>query len=104
MRTLADLFEPPPSRWGLRGDPYLWQAMAVEFGNQAVPASESELEALLGDIFAKWVGQPISSSDRSIFVPKFSHGGMSSGHVSPAFWRDTALPLLRERFLARSAS
>jgi hypothetical protein len=39
----------------------------------------------------------ISEND-SIFVKRYAHGGMSSGHVSPSFWSYSALPLLCSRF------
>jgi molybdenum cofactor cytidylyltransferase len=33
----------------------------------------------------------------SFYVERYGHGGMSSGLVSPEFWRDTAVPLLLAR-------
>lgn len=34
----------------------------------------------------------------TVHVPRYDAGGMSSGHVSPEFWREVAIPLLCERF------
>jgi ABC-type molybdenum transport system ATPase subunit/photorepair protein PhrA len=43
------------------------------------------------------MGTPLTNRD-PIFVERFSHGGMSSGYVSPQFWAETAIPLLRARY------
>jgi len=31
MNLVADLFDPEPEQWGLRGDPYLWREMKETF-------------------------------------------------------------------------
>jgi hypothetical protein len=61
------------------------------------PQTEEEFIALLEKTFEELTGSRLSSAD-DIYVEKYAHGGMSSGYVSPAFWRETALPLLRTRY------
>jgi hypothetical protein len=61
------------------------------------PQTEAEFIALLERTFEELTGSPLSSAD-DIYVEKYAHGGMSSGYVSPAFWRETALPLLLTRY------
>ena len=41
-------------------------------------------------------GKPMSELD-CFHVEKFSHGGISSGYISPEFWRDGGLDLLLKR-------
>ena len=99
MRNVSDLFEPPPIQWGFRGDPYLWSEMSAVLAGVPLPASAEHLKQLLHDTFAKLVGAPLSSPNSSVFVERYSHGGMSSGRVSLAFWRETGFPLLQARYV-----
>lgn len=94
---LTSLFEKEPSTWGLRGDPFLWSEMRVHFDKTPLPASTRELARLIEEAFATLTGHSIHETD-SFFIERFSHGGMSSGHISPKFWRDNVIPLLCERF------
>ena len=48
--------------------------------------------------FEMLTGIPISSEQEFIFIERLAHGGMSSGGVSLRFWRETAIPLLIERY------
>jgi hypothetical protein len=96
-KTLASLFEDVPRRWGLRGDPHLWQEMKAILGNATYPATEEQFAALLEATYQRLTGAPLTHSD-PVFVERHSHGGMSSGYVSPQFWADTAIPLLRARY------
>ncbi|AYQ92268.1 hypothetical protein [Burkholderia gladioli] len=101
-QDFSSLFEPPPAQWGLRGDPHLWEAMRAALRGQALPASAEALEASIAERYLDLTGQALDLPDR-LHVPAFAHGGMSSGMISPRFWRDTALPLLRARLAARGA-
>lgn len=96
--SLADLFDPAPSQWGLRGDPLLWQALRDNLGSCPLPENAAALQQLLQQHFANLAGVPLSHP-QDVFVEQFDHAtGMSSGYVSPAFWRDIALPLLLSRY------
>lgn len=96
-KTLANLFQDEPRQWGLRGDPYLWQEMQATLGSYAYPSTEEELTALLEETYQHLTGMPLSNRD-PVFVERYNHGGMSSGSVSPPFWIETAIPLLRARY------
>ena len=96
-KTLASLFEDVPMRWGLRGDPHLWQEMKATLGDATYPATEEQFAALLEATYQHLTGTPLTDPD-PVFVERHSHGGMSSGYVSPQFWADTAIPLLRARY------
>lgn len=96
-KTLSQVFQEEPSRWGLRGDPYLWQEMKTVLGDLAYPETEEEFNILLEQTYGQLTGVPIKES-HSVFVERYSHGGMSSGHVAPKFWTEVGLPMLRERF------
>ncbi|MBO9828532.1 hypothetical protein J7373_09765 [Xanthomonas sp. A2111] len=104
IADMARLFQVEPSRWGGRGDPYLWEEMASALAGVPLPATAAQCEALLAESFARLVGTALDdASVESVFVPRLSHGGMSSGYVSLVFWRATALPLLLARHAAALA-
>lgn len=97
---LAELMRERPGTWGLRGDPHLWEAMERSFKFVPIPSSSSVLERLLEDCFARHAGVPLSFEGEH-YLAAFDAGGISSGHVMPAFWRTQLIPLLLER--ARAA-
>ncbi|AJY64489.1 nucleotidyltransferase family protein [Burkholderia glumae] len=96
---LAALFDPPPERWGLRGDPHLWDALRARLAGVPLPDSDEAFEACIASAYADLTGQPLSLRQPAQ-VPAFAHGGRSSGMVSPPFWSEVALPLLRGRLAA----
>jgi hypothetical protein len=98
-KTIARLFQESPTRWGLRGDPYLWQDMRATLSSYVYPSTEAQLTVLLEQTYQQLTGAPLSNRD-PVFVERYSHGGMSSGYVSPAFWAETAIPLLLARYRA----
>jgi hypothetical protein len=95
--TLLQIFQDEPSRWGLRGDPYLWTEMKSILGDLPYPNTEQDFNVLLEQTFEKLTGTSIRAP-HSVFVERYSHGGMSSGHISPQFWAEEGFPMLRERF------
>jgi molybdenum cofactor cytidylyltransferase len=95
-QTIGELFAEEPARWGLRGDPHLWRAMLQHFSSTPLPASVSDLERQIEQAFLTLSGRPLSSQG-AFYVERLDHGGMSGGGVSPEFWREQALPLLRTR-------
>lgn len=94
--SISDLFRDEPVQWGLRGDPYLWRDMRERLGAVACPDTADELATIVEATFQELTGRPITHPDH-FYVEKYSHGGMSSGGITPSFWRDTAIPLLRRR-------
>ncbi|MET0550663.1 MAG: hypothetical protein ABW002_15485 [Xanthomonas sp.] len=103
IEDMAGLFQDEPGRWGGRGDPYLWQEMAATLAGVPLPATAAQCQTLLAETFVRLVGTALDASVESVFVPRLSHGGMSSGYVSLVFWRGTALPLLLARHAAALA-
>jgi hypothetical protein len=96
-KKLAQIFENEPSKWGLRGDPYLWREMKTVLGNRIYPDTENELAVLLEQTYEQIIGKSITEQD-PIFVERYAHGGMSSGQVDPRFWIETGFPLLLARY------
>lgn len=95
--NLASLFEEePPFQWGLRGDPFLWREMKASITSKRVETA-NDFELLLNDLFFE-LTKSRPENDTSIFVKRYSLGGMSSGHVSSEFWLKKAFPLLIDRF------
>ncbi|ABR83130.1 TPA: hypothetical protein L6B08_22955 [Pseudomonas aeruginosa] len=97
---VSELFEQEPPHWGGRGDPYFWREMAEQLADAPWPASTEALHRLLGETFERLSGHPLDY-DTWIYLARHAHGGMSSGMVSPEFWRDTAIPELLERYRRR---
>lgn len=97
-QTLALIFQKEPAQWGLRGDPQLWREMAARLGSQPFPDTEKDLKALLEQTFQQITEKSIEENERSIFIERYGHGGMSSGQVAPQFWRETGFPLLLEQY------
>lgn len=101
MTSIGDLFIPRLHSWGLRGDPYLWDDLARVFNQVPIPHSAETLSAMLEAAFFTLTAQPFQTMDGPFGVERYAHGGMSSGGISPEFWRDKAFPLILERFRTR---
>ena len=97
--SLTFVFQPLPTQWGLRGDPYLWQELEQTLADRPLPASAAAIDDLLSSCYLSLVGEAPSAGRRT-FVARYAHGGMSSGYVDADFWLARGLPLLRHRLLA----
>ena len=71
--------------------------MKSVLGDLAYPDTEEDFSVLLEQTYEQLTGASIKES-HSVFVERYSHGGMSSGHVAQQFWLETGFPMLRERF------
>ena len=96
-KTIASFFDERPYQWGLRGDPHLWDEMSEHFAHTPIPKTVDELFHLIETAFELLTGHSFSESD-NFFIERFNHGGMSGGVVSPEFWRNKVIPMMRERF------
>jgi hypothetical protein len=96
-KTMAFLFEQEPYQWGLRGDPHLWREIREHFADTPVPETLDELVSLIETTFETLTGHPISEKEH-FYIERFNHGGMSGGYISPEFWRDKVIPMMRQRF------
>ena len=97
--TIADLFDPEPSTWGLRGDPYVWRSLRTMLAKRVLPASESELVEVVRSSFRWLTGNDLQdeTTDR-IYREELARGGMTSGQVDLEIWRKVLVPLLVERW------
>jgi hypothetical protein len=101
MAGLADLFQPAPASWGLRGDPVLWARMARDFAGQPMPNSDRVLRAMIAAAFRRHAGRGWDGDDPiPVTALAGAGGGLSNGLVAPRWWRDTGMPLLVERWRA----
>ena len=103
MDSIADLFEPQPERWGLRGDIRLWMTMQSRFEEVAIPPTAAEFEADLVAAFLLLVGVGIDSQT-DVYREEFDFGGISGGQVSIKSWRDRLIPLIVGRAFPDSVS
>lgn len=92
-KTLFEVFINKPPQWGLRGDPYLWEEMNIVLENHMFPDTEEEFILIIEEAYKQLTNKSTKETD-SIFVERYSHGGMSTGIVSPRFWREIGIPLL----------
>ncbi len=79
------VFEDRPQKWGLRGDPYLWEELRESFVGVELPLSADGVVELVCGRFEAITGVPLTYDARP-YVERFAHGGMSSGQVSGLFW------------------
>lgn len=102
MKDVGVLFEDGvPGAWGLRGDPHLWAELAAHYAGRCFEGSVAAWERELVGMFEQLTGSDLARD--IIPVRRLDHRGMSGGLVSGKFWRDTAVPLLVERYrLAQS--
>lgn len=96
-RDLSLIFENKPEQWGLRGDPYLWDEMRDIFGGESLDISERDLANEICEYYEKTVGEPLKYGSQ-VYVERFAHGGMSSGHICGEFWICRGIPMLIENF------
>lgn len=94
--TIGQLFDEEPRQWGLRGDPFLWRKMRQHLLTKALPSDRKAVADAVAEAFERLTGKPITCGV-DFYLEEFAHGGMSSGGISPEFWRDTAIPLLERR-------
>ena len=81
-----------PERWGLRGDPFLWEELRASLGRQELPDSASALLKTISARFRELTAHKLLNEGQ-LFIKRYSHGGMSSGYIDMGYWRG---PLWRE--------
>ncbi len=94
-KDLSLIFERKPNKWGLRGDPYLWDEMKVNCAAKSLDIDELGIAKLVSEYFEKVAGVPLTYEVRA-YVERFAHGGMSSGSVDGGFWISKGIPTLIE--------
>ncbi|NLV22885.1 MAG: hypothetical protein GXY49_13050 [Syntrophomonadaceae bacterium] len=96
ITQVSAIFILRPVGWGLRGDPYLWTEMGEYFSQYSLPYAEKEFIREFRNVYKNITGQSLNKKAH-VFIGRYNHGGMSSGHVSPQFWKEVGLPLLMKR-------
>ena len=97
QRKLSELFNEAPAQWNLRGDPHLWREMKETIDNYEFPGTEEQFSALITKMFQQLTGTSLAQHE-PVFIQKYSHGGMSSGYISPQFWAEQMIPFLLRRY------
>ena len=97
-KFVACIFDPEPTQWGLRGDPFLWRLLKERYQTVELSYSPRVLREEILRIFADLTGE-LPKPGKQYYVKQFTktHVGMSTGWVSGDFWQATAIPLLMER-------
>jgi molybdenum cofactor cytidylyltransferase len=102
---MAELFTPVPLRWGLRGDPHLWEAMRLRFTDDAFPANQWALIDAVHSAFEELTGVRLRANIGHVSIPAYRTGsGMSDGVVDGDWWHDVGQALLLDRWNVASAS
>lgn len=83
---ISDLFSPRPSKWGLRGDPFLWDLLCEDAANNPLEPTFERCLAVIDHHFERRVGVSIHLSRNEVYLDGLAHGGMSSGTICPDFW------------------
>jgi hypothetical protein len=94
--SVSKIFEENPERWGLRGDPYLWDELQQVFTTIPLPCSKTCFIHHFEKFFLELTNHSFKS-ESDFWVEKYDLGGMSSGGISVEFWQKKALPLLFTR-------
>jgi hypothetical protein len=97
--TLAELFTPRPLRWGLRGDPYLWEAMRLRFVDIECPANQWALIDAVRRAFEDLTGVRLDANTGHVPVEAYRTGsGISDGVVDGDWWYHIGQALLLDRW------
>ncbi|MFJ4652033.1 hypothetical protein ACIP5Y_12265 [Nocardia sp. NPDC088792] len=101
MPTFDALFERTPPQWGLRGDPYLWDALRERLRGRPIPETFWDVRVAVEDAIAAIIGaklDPVPDRYAGQPVSAFAVGhGMSDGVISAHWWQHTGIPLLIDR-------
>ena len=87
------IFKQTPEQWGLRGDSYLWQALAGYLEAEPSPKDASGAKSRLSAILWNLIDP---NGPNKVHIAEFDHGGMSSGVVDKDTWRLRLEPLLHQ--------
>jgi hypothetical protein len=94
--TIGDLLVLEKEGWGLRGDPWLWMELRKSTSRIPLPDTQKELTALLRNLVLARTNSKMLDGD-SVYIARFSRGGMSGGHISLRFWEQDGIPTIVER-------
>lgn len=96
-RFVSEIFV-EPEKWGLRGDPLLWEYLKNYYADIEAPYPIEKFHLEILSIFQNFTGSPLEKGERYfVSEPARVHTGMSSGQLDGSFWVDTAIPVLSNR-------
>lgn len=93
----SPIFSDRPEKWGLRGDPFLWDELHKAFAVETLPAQLTAFKQRIYASFEEMTGASLKD-DGDLFVERFAHGGMSSGGIHRQTWREQLVPALLRGF------
>jgi len=67
--------------------------MKEHFSITPLPGASDQLPVQVAAAFKLLTGKPIEVKD-GFHLEKYAQGGMSSGYITPDWWRDEAIPFL----------
>jgi hypothetical protein len=97
VKNLSTVFSDLPGKWGLRGEPQLWEEFKAHFMQECEPNNEERFLEALCKTFEALTGRSVQS-DSFIYVSRFNRGGIASGLVDPWNWRSVVFPTLTSRY------
>ena len=108
--SVGALFVREPLQYAYRGDAYLWRELRERFADSPLPADGVGLRSLLRGEIQRFLGVPLpedweleSGRPSALYVEALDPGhGMSAGTVGLTWWSQTAIPILLDRFAART--
>jgi len=59
LMILKSIFKEKPEKWGLRGDPFLWDDLERYFSNTKFPKNEAEFEKTFLSAFQELTGESL---------------------------------------------
>jgi hypothetical protein len=101
IRKVFDVsdFETLELKWGLRGDPFLWEELRKRAESKVNFRSKQDFEIFIDENFKAITQSGNFSEDGSrVYVKNFNHGGMSGGWIAYNTWITKILPLLKNRY------
>lgn len=97
MKRLTAIFSDPPGKWGLKGEPQLWEDLKAHFAQATAPSTEEKFREELYAAFEKLTGRTVQHHS-FIYVSRYNRGGIGSGLVDPWNWRAVVIPALTQRY------
>ena len=93
--AVAMIFAEPQFGWGARGNPLLWNDLRTHFCNEGLPSTFEDFEKATYAYIETKIGRPFTEDT---FVKEYDKGGMSSGMITPEWWRAIGIPELKKRY------
>lgn len=96
--SVGDLFRERPEQYGLRGSVGLWTELRVRFVREPLPASRDKLKGLVDRAIEEILAEATPYDRESVHMVRYDVGGMSQGLVHLPWWRETAVPMILDRW------